>query len=65
MKEEILRLREVLRITGLGRSSLYAKVARSEFPPPIKLGERAAGWLASEVSNWIQARIDASRKAAG
>lgn len=64
MTESILRIREVKKLTGLGRSSIYAKVARREFPPPIKLGERASGWLASEVSDWVQARIHESRKAA-
>lgn len=64
MTESILRIREVQKLTGLGRSSIYAKVARSEFPRPIKLGERASGWLASEVSKWLEARIHESRKAA-
>ena len=64
MMVEILRIREVLRITGLGRSSLYAKVARGDFPRPVKIGKRASGWLSSEVSDWLQSRIAESRKAA-
>jgi len=31
------------------------------FPTPIKLGERAVGWLVSEVELWFAARIAASR----
>ncbi|EMZ9060424.1 AlpA family phage regulatory protein, partial [Escherichia coli] len=31
------------------------------FPKPIKLG-RSSRWLKSEVENWLQERIDQSRK---
>lgn len=65
MTESILRIRDVQKVTGLCRSSIYAKIAQSEFPRPIKLGERASGWLASEVSAWLKTRVDASRRGAG
>ena len=58
----IWRLPEVMGRTGLSRSTIYAKVANSDFPPPINLGLRAVGWIADEVEEWIQSRIDASRK---
>lgn len=54
---QIERLPAVLARTGLGRSSLYAALARNEFPQPIKLGNgRAIGFLASEVDDWILVR---------
>ena len=58
----IWRLPEVMNRTGLSRSSVYAKISTHEFPPSIKLGPRAVGWIADEVDGWIQSRIDASRK---
>ena len=57
MAQDILRRDAVERLTGLRRSTLYAKIAKSEFPRPIKLGERAVGWLESEVRAWQDARI--------
>jgi prophage regulatory protein len=53
---EILRRPAVTRKTGLASSSLYAAIARGEFPKPIKLGERSVGWLSREVDAWIEAR---------
>jgi prophage regulatory protein len=53
---EILRRPAVSRKTGLASSSLYAAIARGEFPKPIKLGERSVGWLSREVDAWIEAR---------
>lgn len=61
MTETILRLAAVKKRTGYGRSSVYAKMARGEFPKSISLGPRAVGWLASEIDAWIEQRINASR----
>ncbi len=58
----IWRLPEVMARTGLGRSSIYDKVSKGEFPPPINLGPRAVGWIAEEIIDWIQTRIDESRR---
>jgi prophage regulatory protein len=56
MSFKVLRLPEVIEITGLGRSTIYAKVSRRDFPSPIKLGERAVGWIDSDVYEWISAK---------
>ncbi len=58
----ILRLPNVMAHTGLGRSSIYAKIAKGEFPKPINLGPRAVGWDSDEVESWINSRIRASRQ---
>ena len=56
-----IRLPEVITRTGLKRSSIYAAVLAGTFPAQIPLGERAVGWDESEVSAWIEARIQAAR----
>jgi prophage regulatory protein len=63
MMHTILRLPEVKRSTGLSRSTIYLRVAEGKFPKPVSLGGRAVGWLEAEVQDWLQRRIDASRKA--
>ena len=57
----IWRLPVVMGRTGLGRSSIYQKIAHGEFPEQINLGPRAVGWIAEEVEQWILDRIEASR----
>lgn len=54
--ETILRLPQVKYRCGLGRSSIYARVKDGTFPAPVRLGERAVGWLESEVTTWIASR---------
>ena len=61
MSHTILRLPEVIKRTGLSRSSIYLRVANKEFPAPLSLGGRAVGWLEQNVDEWIVARIEESK----
>jgi prophage regulatory protein len=63
MSQVILRLPQVKARVGLSRSSIYLRVAKGDFPQPISLGDRAIGWLQTEVDAWLNARIEQSRKA--
>ena len=57
----LLRLPDVKALTGLGRSTIYLKMAKGEFPGAVKLGERAVAWPQADIERWIQERVDASR----
>lgn len=53
----IMRLHEVMSVTGLGRSSVYKYMAHGTFPKPVLLGEKAVGWVSTEIEDWVKARI--------
>jgi prophage regulatory protein len=57
MSKTILRRREVERRTGKCRSSIYADIDEGKFPKPVPIGNRAVGWVESEIDGWIEARI--------
>jgi prophage regulatory protein len=57
--EALLKLPEVIRRTGLSRSAIYA----SPELVPVKIGARSVAWVASEITNFVEARI-AARDAA-
>ena len=59
--DPILRIPDVEHQVGLKKSTIYALVKKGEFPAPIRLGNRASGWLLSEINQWKQQRIAASR----
>lgn len=61
--QTLLRMPDVLSRTGMSRSGIYNLVAVGKFPKPVKLGERAAAWIASEVDAWIAERIAARDEA--
>ena len=51
--DAILRLPDVVKITGVCRTVIYEMVQRGEFPKPVKLSVRSIGWRASEVDAWL------------
>lgn len=60
--ETLLRLPQVLAMTGRGRTSTLDDVKAGTFPKPIKIGA-ASLWVCSEVQSWIAARVRESRGA--
>lgn len=58
----LIRLPQVKQRTGLSRSTIYALIKKGQFKPPINLGARAVGWLESDVSEFIENRVKASRQ---
>jgi prophage regulatory protein len=58
----IIKLPEVIAITALSRSSIYAKAKDGTFPKPVKLSERSVGWLEHEIVEWLEKRVSESRK---
>jgi prophage regulatory protein len=64
MTHTILRLPNVKASTGLSRSTIYLRISQGTFPKPVKLGGRAVGWVQTEVQEWLQRQIEASRRTA-
>jgi prophage regulatory protein len=64
MTTAILRLPAVKARCGLSRSTIYAAIARGEFPRQISLGARSVGWTEDSVEAWLRKRIDESCKSA-
>lgn len=58
--EVLLRLNDVTRRLGLGRSSVYELVRRGELCPPVKLGVRASAWPQSAIDAFIAEKVRAS-----
>jgi prophage regulatory protein len=59
----MLRLPEVMALTGRGRSSIYADMAAGKMPKCIKIGPRAVAWDAGEIAAWQASKL-AERDAA-
>lgn len=57
----LTRVSQAAKRTGFSRSHLYDLSKRGEFPPIIKIGERASGVVTSELDAWIRDRIKAAR----
>jgi prophage regulatory protein len=53
----LIRLTDVAHIVGLRKSRIYGLIQCGDFPSPVKIG-RASRWVASEISEWVHARIN-------
>lgn len=52
----LLRIGVVMRLTGLGRSTIYRLMADEQFPAPVRLTRRVVAWRRSEVEQWSEGR---------
>ncbi len=57
VQNRLIKLPEVLKMSGLSRTALYKRVREQQFPAPVKLSERSVAWLQSEVNAWIEAKV--------
>lgn len=56
LPRQLVRLPSVLKLTGLGRSTIYRWIADGSFPAPVRLGPRAVAWRWSDLDRWAQSR---------
>jgi prophage regulatory protein len=45
-----------MRITGLGRDTLYRMIRDGKFPQQRRITERASAWREDEIRAWIDSR---------
>jgi prophage regulatory protein len=51
--ERFVKLNEVMRRVGLGKSMIYRLIGEGKFPAPYKLSSVASRWSEREVVAWI------------
>ena len=52
-----LRLAEVLEMTGMGKTFIYARMKEGTFPKQIQLGSRSVVWNEQEVIKWMEEQM--------
>lgn len=51
-----VRMAAVVRMTGLGRSTIYRLMAEDKFPSPVRLAKRAVAWRSIDLEQWSAGR---------
>lgn len=51
--ERLIKLDEVKRRVGLGKSMIYDLIKQGKFPAPYKISPFAARWSDHEITAWI------------
>ena len=57
----LIRMKEVMYLTGLSRPSIYRLMKDGLFPNSIDLGERSVAWVDEEVQDWVEQKINSAR----
>ena len=52
----ILRTADVIRRTGLSRTTLWRLERQGDFPERVRLGLNSVGWREEEIARWIDTR---------
>ncbi|HEM8139920.1 TPA: AlpA family transcriptional regulator [Providencia rettgeri] len=61
LKENLIRLPEVMRRTGYGKAWIYRLIEAGQFPKSVKIGTRSIAFIESEVDEWVANKIAESR----
>lgn len=51
--DRFIRLDEVKRRVGLGKSMIYRLIQEKRFPPPYKLSPGSSRWSDKEIAAWV------------
>lgn len=62
MASALIRLSEVQRRTGYSKAWIYRLMSQKRFPASVKIGSRSIAFIESEIDDWINQRIEDSRK---
>ena len=52
----LIRIGEVEKQSGLGRSTIYRRMAEGSFPLAVEVGGGQVRWRQSEVAGWVATR---------
>ena len=54
----LISLKDLTKMTGLSRSTIYKLSADGDFPKKVHLGVRSVAWLRKDIEEWISDRIN-------
>jgi prophage regulatory protein len=55
---QFIRIRKVLKMIGVSRTTLWRMVQAGTFPRPVRITERSRGYVLETVEAWMTARPD-------
>lgn len=54
----LIKIKAVMEMTGLCRSSVYQLITENEFPKQVMLGVRSVAWVEKEIEDWIISKVN-------
>lgn len=54
----IMRMKEVINVCGVSRSTVYLWISQGRFPGSRRIGGSAVGWDSEEIERWVSRQLD-------
>ena len=51
---KLLKLKQVIEITGLSRASIYRLIEDEKFPKQVRISARRVAWKNTDIESWIE-----------
>jgi len=61
MADNFIGIAEVVRRTGLSKSTIYRAEKEGAFPRRVQIGKRRVAFVEAEVDHWIAEQINAGK----
>ncbi|NQY20848.1 MAG: AlpA family phage regulatory protein [Campylobacteraceae bacterium] len=52
-----LRIKKVMKLTSIARSTIWLWVKENKFPKPIKISPKITVWEKDKIQEWIQNKM--------
>ena len=52
----MLRVKEVLEILGVGKTTLYEMIKDGRLSKPLRIGKRAVGWPSTDIDAYLESQ---------
>jgi prophage regulatory protein len=53
---KLLRVKEVIQVTGLSRMTIYRLERSGQFPKRRRIGQNSVAWLDDDLALWVNSR---------
>jgi prophage regulatory protein len=59
-QHKFIRLPEVIKLTGLPKSTIYRRIAENSFPKQIQIGGKTVIWTEESIRKWQSKYLSAN-----
>ena len=50
---QLLKLTQVISVTGLSRATIYRMISQGEFPESVRISARRVAWKSDDLMSWF------------
>jgi prophage regulatory protein len=55
--DQLLRMPQIIAVTGFSRATIFRMIKRGDFPPPIRFGKRMDAWRWGTIRSHLRSSL--------